>query len=488
VLDLAAYQRDGEAFRGALGRERYLHGAGLQPTLELCPLYEDFAHLFRQDTFGELLEAECEPKPKRHLLDFAATGHLEDRARVLTEQLASEEASATVVWDEQPLPYHLVPVALANEPDARRRHELDARWREAMARLNPLREERHRTLLEATPGLEHSDYVALYDELRDLHLADLTEAAKRFLAATERAYFDALEELLGIIGLALADAAVCDLAWLFRARQLDDYFGPKSLLPALYRSVRDLGLEVQEPNNVARDVEARPGKRPGAFCARLALPQDVRVVLQPAGGRLDYAALFQQMGRALCYGNVDRTLAFAYRWLGDQSVGWSYGQLLESLLLEPGWLEPRLDLERPADYLRLAHFERLYAARRDATGILYAQRRYRTDNGDALASYYVESHTRYLGVEHAPEPFLSENDDGLCAALRFRATIFAVQQRQYLRREYDEEWYRLPRAGRFLRDLWREGQKYAVDELARFMGYAGLDLRPLTDELRDAVK
>jgi hypothetical protein len=66
--------------------------------------------------------------------------------------------------------------------------------------------------------------------------------------------------------------------------------------------------------------------------------------------------------------------------------------------------------------------------------------------------------------------------------------VFAVQQRRYLQREYDEEWYRVPRAGRFLRDLWREGQKHAVDELARFMGYPGLDLRPLTDELRDGVK
>ena len=488
MLDLAAFLRDAEAFCNARERERYLHGAGLQPTQELCPLYEDFAHLFRQDTFGEVLEAECEPKAKRHLLDFVATGHLDDRARVLTERLANDEASATVAWDEQPVPYRAVPVALAIEPDARRRHELDARWREAIARLNPLREERHRTLLETTPRLGHSDYVALYDELRDIHLADLTEAAERFLAATEQAYLEALEELLGGIELALADATACDLGWLFRAQPLDDYFGAKNLLPVLYRSVRDLGLEIAEPSNVSLDLEPRPLKRAGGFCARLALPQDVRVVVRPVGGRLDYAALFHQVGRALAYSNVDRTLAFPYRWLGDESVGMTYGHLLDSLLTEPGWLEPRLDLEHPADYLRIAHFQRLYEARRDATGVLYAQTRYRTDNGDALAEHYVELYTRHLGVEHAPEPFLAEDDDGLHAALRFRAMTFAVQQRRYLQREYEEEWYRAPRAGRFLRDLWREGQKHAVDELARFMGYAGLDLGPLTDELRDGVK
>jgi hypothetical protein len=435
-----------------------------------------------------VLEAECESKPKRHLLDFVATGHLNDRARVLTERLANEEASATVAWDEQPVPYRAVPVLLANQPDAHRRHDLDARWREAIARLNPLREERHLVLLETTPGLGHGDYVALYDELRDLHLADLSEAAEQFLVATERAYFDALEELLGTIELALADATACDLGWLFRTRQLDDYFGAKSLLPVLYRSVRDLGLEVAQPSNVSLDLEARPLKRAGGFCARLAVPQDIRVAVRPAGGRLDYAALFHQVGRALHYSNVDRTLEFPYRRLGDESVGMSYGYLLESLLTEPSWLESRLDLEHPADYLRTAQFQRLYEARRDAAGILYAQTRYRTDNADALADFYVELHTRHLGVEHAPEPFLADDHDGLRAALRFRAAVFAVQQRRYLQREYEEEWYRVPRAGRFLRDLWRDGQKYAVDELARFMGYSGLDLRPLTDELRDGVK
>ena len=78
--------------------------------------------------------------------------------------------------------------------------------------------------------------------------------------------------------------------------------------------------------------------------------------------------------------------------------------------------------------------------------------------------------------------------EGFAAVERFRAAIFEAQHRRYLQREYEEEWYRVPRAGRFLRDLWREGQKYPVDELARYMGYDGLDLRPLTEELLAGVR
>ena len=39
-------------------------------------------------------------------------------------------------------------------------------------------------------------------------------------------------------------------------------------------------------------------KVPRAFCARLDVPRDVRLVLQPFGGRLDYSALFHQAGHA----------------------------------------------------------------------------------------------------------------------------------------------------------------------------------------------
>jgi hypothetical protein len=487
VLDLAVFERDAEAFSRALSREHYLQGAGLKPTLDLTPLYEDFTHLFREDTFGEVLKAELEPTPKRHLLDFVATGYLEDQAKPYTERLAALEASTTVPWEGQSLPYRAAAVAIANEPDAQRRHDLDARHRAATASFNPVYEARHRTLLERARALDRGDYVALHDELRQLHLAELTGAGQRFLATTERAYFDALAELLGTIGLARADAAKCDLAWLFRAPQFDSQFGAKAMLPALYRTLRDLGIDLAEQTNVTLDTEVRPLKSPRAFCAPLAIPDDVRLVIMPMGGRVDYAALFHEAGHAEHFANVDRTLAFPYRWLGDNSVTESYAFLLEHLTTEVNWLRRHLEFDYPADYLRLALFQRLYMLRRYATKLVYEQELHRGEDYEALSQRYVELFSGNLGVEYGPEPFLADVDDGVYAAQYVRAWIFEAQHRRYLQNEYDEEWFRAPRAGRFLRDLWREGQKYPVDELARFMGYSGLDLRPITEELLAGV-
>jgi len=90
-------------------------------------------------------------------------------------------------------------------------------------------------------------------------------------------------------------------------------------------------------------------------------------------------------------------------------------------------------------------------------------------------------------VEYPREEYLFDVDDGFYSAQYLRAWAFEAQLRSYLREDFDEEWYRLPKVGRFLVELWREGQRYTVEELARFIGAEGLDLGPLQEELLDAL-
>ena len=56
--------------------------------------------------------------------------------------------------------------------------------------------------------------------------------------------------------------------------------------------------------------------------------------------------------------------------------------------------------------------------------------------------------------------------------------------RRFLQREFDDTWFRNPKAGTFLVELWRDGQKYPVETLLKFMGYDGLDPRFVTEDIR----
>jgi len=119
--------------------------------------------------------------------------------------------------------------------------------------------------------------------------------------------------------------------------------------------------------------------------------------------------------------------------------------------------------------------------RRYGAKLLYEQELH-AGAGDP-ASRYTEILGSVLKVHIAPEKYLEDVDDAYYAARYLRAWIFEVQMRHYLEREYGHAWFTQPAAGRFLVGLWRQGQRDNVVELARQMGYEGLDLEPLTEEL-----
>ena len=144
-------------------------------------------------------------------------------------------------------------------------------------------------------------------------------------------------------------------------------------------------------------------KSPRAFCCTIQVPDDVRLVIKPAGGAQDYEALFHEAGHAEHYAHVDRTLPFAYRCLGDSSVTESYAFLFEYMLTDESWLGRHLGFSQPTGYLERAGFHRLYFLRRYGTKLAYEQVLHRADEPGDIAPLYDELFSRNLGVGYGPE-------------------------------------------------------------------------------------
>jgi hypothetical protein len=93
-----------------------------------------------------------------------------------------------------------------------------------------------------------------------------------------------------------------------------------------------------------------------------------------------------------------------------------------------------------------------------------------------------------LKFRHPEVHYLMDLDDGFYSAQYLRAWIFEAQLRAVLKEKFGEEWFLEPRAGAQLKELWKVGQKFTVDELAGGLGYPGLDAQPLVDELVEATQ
>jgi hypothetical protein len=260
-------------------------------------------------------------------------------------------------------------------------------------------------------------------------------------------------------------------------------------MPSLIRVLRDLGVELTEQSSVQLEYSLEPGVK----CLPLEVPRDIHVLLRLVGGWQDFTRSLRGLGMAEHYAHADPTLRVWERWLGDESPTYGYGVLLEGLPRDRTWLLSRLDYVANDDFRVIAHLEWLYRVRRIAALALFEQQLWQAEPGASMAAEYEESLSAATRVRHFSDGYLEVLLESPWSALRaatmLRAEVFAAQLRLYLRREFDEEWWRSNRAASFIREeLWRPARRHAAEELLGFMGYEGFDAAVLTAEFQEVLQ
>lgn len=191
--------------------------------------------------------------------------------------------------------------------------------------------------------------------------------------------------------------------------------------------------------------------------------------------------------------HTDGSLRVWERWLGDTTPTRGYGCLLEGLVRDRTWLLQQLEYAASDDFRVIAHLEWLRRVRSAAAHARFDVRLWQAEPGGAMAADFEETLSAETRVRHFGDEYLR----GLLgspwsvfdAALRLRADVFAAQLRLFLKREFDEEWWRSGRAAYFIRDeLWRPGLRHSAEELLGFMGFEGFDATVLAAEFLEVLQ
>ena len=245
--------------------------------------------------------------------------------------------------------------------------------------------------------------------------------------------------------------------------------------------------------NVELDIEARPGKRPRAFCAPIRVPGRVVLVMLPQGGQDDYQALFHEAGphRAL---RATPTRGFR------PSIG--------SSATTPS---PRASRSCSSTCCRIRRWLRAHSStsgrsrstsRFTALHKLFFVRRYA-----AKLAYEIELHAG-TRARHAARPLrraahgcgrrdvparrttsrtstTASTAPATCARGRSRP-----QLRDHLRSRFGRAWFAdAARPATLLREMWGLGQSLRADELLpRARPASRSDFAVLADEARAALR
>src|SRR5262249_2861812 len=253
--------------------------------LEIEPIYERFQDLTTLDAAVELGQRVNGDRGVRELWQFACSGYLGNLVKSQEARATELEATITATGGGQTLPYRMLRLAIANEPDRAKRQALEeVRCDLGDEHLNPVYLEASTILREAIPALGSPDYVDLHLRF-GLRLGELAEQCRRLLDDTERLYEDALDRLFRQRGgISLSEAQRWDSPRLVRAVEWDPVFPSEGMVPALDGTLAGLGIELHAQPNVELDLDPREKKAPRAFCAPIEVPGRVVLVIKPMGG------------------------------------------------------------------------------------------------------------------------------------------------------------------------------------------------------------
>jgi hypothetical protein len=480
--ELDSFRDDADRFDAEINEEYYLHYAGLKETLELDPIYGRHVNLTRLDTARRLEGAPTE------LWRFACEGYLGNLTRAHQEKVAKVEAELEVTVDGRQIPYRMLRVELANEPDRGRRQRLEeVRLRLLDEELNPVYLEAARIDREAVDKLGAPNYYELYRRF-GFRLPELARECEDLLDATERMWEEAGDRAFREkLGIGLSEARTWDLPRLFRAPEWDKAYPSDRMLPALEATLAELGIDLRGQENIHLDLEARPAKTPRAFCAPIEVPDRVMLVIQPIGGRDDWEALFHEAGHAEHYANTSGSLPLEAKRLGDMAVTEGWAMLLQHLVTDRAWLSRRLDVPRIELLENEGATSLLYFVRRYCAKLLYEIEFFQAEDPASMRPRYAELLGEAVKMPANAESYLSDIDGSFYVTGYLRSWAFEAQLREFLRSEFGNEWFARRETGDLLRELWSLGQGPTADVLLKDVTGAKLEMASVADRIREGL-
>lgn len=490
-MDISQLERDYEEFVKEATNEYYQNWAGLKEELNISRIFEKHSQLFTPDNMAVIKrarEASSGDDYRRFNLLFGSLlgTHLDRQVTELTDKATTLETRTTITIDGKALPWRSTQPIVMNEDDRERRGRIHKLAESAVGTFNPILEERLTKLHEAAKAQGYTNYANLYSEIKSIDYERLSDELRTHLKTTDSLYAEQLQLALKSIRVEPKDADRHDILYLHRGKRFDAYFPRGGAVIALQKTLDGMDLQLEKHPSILLDLEERPNKDPRAACFPLDVPKKIILGAMPIGGRYDYETILHEAGHALHGANTPAEMPFVFRLSDEKSLTETYSSLFENLTLNAKWLQRIVGMDAPDELLRFAYFSKLYVTRLYTAKLEY-ELRLHTESFQNKDKLYQELHELALQVRYNPVNYLISVDDGFYCAEYLRSWIAEAQLRKYLVEEFGDEWFTNPGSGSLLKELWREGNRITVEEMAEKLGQT-LSSKFLYDEIREHLE
>ncbi len=460
----------------------------------LAEIYRNYQDLFADPQLvlwvQRKMQNEKDLRERRrleYLYRYLVEEFIGQRAKELDDQMLDIQSQEMLEVAGQEVAFRDVVGELFNNPDRDWRRALyRARGEVAVAKINPLLQERLKIQGETCQQFGYADYLSFQDQTRSTDFGELAELCESLLFRTELIYRQLLTETAAqVLGLSIEDIRVYDRPRLFRGQGFDEYFPEENMVSLMRTTLKEMGIDVDGQANIQLDVEDRPEKEPRPACYTISIPGDIRVLVKPMGGMEDYQSLFHEMGHAGHYANV-QVEEYEFRNLGEYGITETYAFLFENLFMDMDFLEAKLEM--PREVIKASLRQNLLSdlsSLRYYCGLFLYEQALHSGQEKAVRVYrnlWERARLTRMGLVEAEMSYLMANED-FYSVNYLEAWLLEAQLKEALRSEFGPRWFADPVAGQYLMRLWALGAEKSVGELARELGYDDLDAEVLRQEI-----
>jgi hypothetical protein len=484
--------------------ERYLYDraeewravrVGEKEVSEQAEIVRRYADLFSRDQLDALQEAEAaaagdDRERLYRLRKTCESGLISAQLAEREDELENRLLAERVTFQGEEMPLRNAQAQLAVLKAYGDREELGAIQADASARFNGDRLELLRAGEELAADYSGiADAIARNEEEKDISLYELSRALHDASVGSTQSY-EVLRDrwFAKLLGDGRAEVpSSYHTAWMRRLSPLESTYTKERATEICLQTLGALGFDLNAQPNIRLDLDDRPQKSPRACVIASNPPKIVHLITRAQGGLHDYQAFLHEAGHALHYAGCDPALPYVFRRISrDHALTEIYSYIVEAISREPEWHELYFGLppEQAQENAEATTFLEALLYRRYEAKLRFELdfwSRFDGDGGDP--DEYERLLTAATGIRYRGDNYLSDMDAGFYSADYLRAWIRSSQLRRHLVDEVGADWWRSPRTGELLTELFREGTKPTSEEIAARLGFDPLDTKPLLHEI-----
>ena len=495
VLGPAEFQSRLERYLFERSEEWRAVRVGEKEVSEQAEIVRRFADLFSREQLDALQQAEASAAgDDRELLyrlrKTCESGLISSQLAEREDELENKLLAERVTFHGEEMPLRNAQAKLAVLASYADREELGEIQAAASGKFNDERLDLLRTTEELAADYSGiADAVERNEEEKDISLHELSRALKATSDDSTQSYGVLCDRwFTKLLGEGREEVpSSYHTAYMRRLSPLEATYTKDRATAICLQTLEALGFDLTAQPNIKLDLDDRPQKSPRACVIASDPPKVVHLITRAQGGLHDYQAFLHEAGHALHYAGCDPQLPYVFRRISrDHALTEIYSYIVEAISREPEWHELYFGLspEQAHENAEATTFLEALLYRRYEAKLRFELdfwTRFNGDGGDAdLYESYLTEATR---VRYRKDNYLSDMDAGFYSADYLRAWIRSAQLRAYLVGEVGADWWRNPKTGELLTELFREGTKPTSEEIAGRLSFDPLDTKPLLHEI-----